>query len=1007
MMDYLYSPLLKSSKTNKFQQFCKKTGLNKNNSSTNQNFNSTNETIRNKYYPNYNYYNENNSKIQSSQNELNSLNNNNYHNFNSKREVEEFSEDSIIPKYKNDNYILLEGKNVNSRKSNVYLNPKLKSNENENENKNKKLSKSLKQLLSRSRQKAQNNDNLSTNTVSMSRSSYDETTISKQVSKYSDLNNIRTLFSNLTERNLRMNNIITNDSSRRRHFSNYFLEEEYKSKMRDQKYYYDKYNELEKEFRILKNSIIEYQRQNRELKKEIYNLKNKRDNFQPIKVNVKDNNRNTYYYRNNNIELIVKENNKLLNENKIYRKQLEEYVKKIKDLILIIQNKDNYIKLLKRKMVVTKTNINTNQNLKVNTENDKEQNNRPDNRIIKNGNLINKSVDKLIIENEENKKKINQIFEKIKDLGNFEKEYKNYLNLSLKEKRELIIGENGSPKNNISIVKNNRKTDYIIQKNELLFVNDIQENKSSKNERDKNTQKNEINRHEIQKIENIKINSDNSNESRYIKKSINNNNNDNDNDNDNYNNNNDRIENKKDNFKENIKEKEKENENENEKKREKNRISIITVVKHRSKSQDERNNRFSSESDSQKNNNENTNKEETSKNHISSNLKDDFEQTNKEVKEEMKEKDKKRNHTHKPNYKKKATILEGIDVTEIYTSRPVRVQSSLSFLSNNNINDKYLFLFGIDKDNNFLQFDLINKKWTKQQNILDIEDLSDSFKNNYEYENSIFYNTLNGFFILTGKIANILYYYNAINEQLIKVCQFNNGHIGGSLLLDSKYNRIFVFSGKNIKICEYFSFTEKKIYKIPQLSTDRTNASFTIHNNKIYCIFGYSDLKKKYIDNIEYIDIQKLDQWKMINKIISDIDNLCTEKMASVIFREKEPDCIYLYCGIKNNNNNEDKIVKFDTKNNKIEIVKNIKFTEYKFIGSRWRKSDVSDRFEFERNNNFLELPPHLSHSKDTSNVFLKHLESNNIKVLIDSKNSVHFLFYDSKNVEIFRCYYK
>ena len=401
MMDYLYTPLIRSSKTNKFQQYCKKIGLNKNNSSTNQNFNSTNESIQNKYYPNFNYYNENNSKIQNSQNELNSLNNNNYHNFNSKREVEELSEDSIIPKYKNDNYILLEGKKVTSRNSNVYLNPKLKCNE--NENKNKKLSKSLKQLLSRSRQKAQNNENLSTNTVSMSRSSFDETTISRQISKYNDLNNIRTLFSNLTERNLRMNNIITNDTSRKRHFSNYFLEEEYKSKMRDQKYYSDKYNELEKEFRILKNSIIEYQRQNRELKKEIYNLKNKRDNFQPIKVNVKENNRNTYYYKNNNIELILKENNKLLNENKIYRKQLEEYIKKIKDLILIIQNKDNYIKLLKKKMVVSKANIN--KNPKVNTENNKEQENKPDNRIIKNGNSINKSVDKLIIENEENKKK--------------------------------------------------------------------------------------------------------------------------------------------------------------------------------------------------------------------------------------------------------------------------------------------------------------------------------------------------------------------------------------------------------------------------------------------------------------------------------------------------------------------------------------------------------------------------------------------------------------------------
>ena len=998
MMDYLYTPLIRSSKSNKFKQYCKKIGLNKNNTSTNQIFNSTTENTQNKYYTNYNFFNENNSKIQSSHNEMNTLNNNNFHNFNSKREVEDLSEDSIIQKYHNDNYILLEGKKVTTKSNNVYLNPKLKCNE--SENKGKKLSKSLKQLLSRSRHQGQNNENLSTNTVSMSRSSYDDTTISKQISKYNDLANIRTLFSNLTERNLRMNNIITNDNScRKRHLSNYFLEEEYKSKMRDQKYYYDKYNELEKEFRILKNSIIEYQRQNRELKKEIYNLKNKRDNFQPIKVNVKDNNRIAYYYKNNNIELILKENNKLLNENKIYRKQLEEYVKKIKDLILIIQNKDNYIKLLKKKMVVSKTNINRNLNIKMNTENNKEQDNN--NRIIKNGHLINKSVDKLIIENEENKKKINQIFERIKDLGNLEKEYKNYLNLSLKEKKELINRENGSPKNNISVIKNRQKIDYIIQKNELLFINNIQKNKLPKNELNENAQKNNKYKNEIQKIENIKIKPNNLNENRYKRKSIN------------SINNNNKIQNKKEDINKDNEEKEKEKNNENqiEKKKENNRISITTIVKHRSRSEDERNNRFSSVSEPQKNNNENINKEETSKSNICSNLKDDFEQTNKEVKEEMKEKDKKRNHTHRPNYKKKATILEGIDVTEIYTSRPVRVQSSLSFLSNNNINEKYLFLFGLDKDNNFLQFDLINKKWAKQQNILDIEDLSDSFKNNYVYENSIFYNTLNGFFILTGKNANILYYYNSINEQLIKVCQFNTGHIGGSLLLDSKYNRIFVFSGKNIKICEYFSFTEKKIHKIPQLTSDRTNASFTIHNNKIYCFFGYSNFSKKYIDTIEYIDILKLDQWKVVPKVISDIDNFCLEKMAAVIFKEKEPDCIYLYCGTKKSKdkdkNMDNKIVKFDTKNNKIETVKNIKFTEYKFIGSRWRKSDLSDGFEFEKNNNFLELPPHLNSSKDTSNIFVTNFDSKNNKVLIDSKNNAHFLFYNSKNVEIFRCYYK
>ena len=290
MMDYLYTPLIRSSKSNKFKQYCKKIGLNKNNTSTNQIFNSTTENTQNKYYTNYNFFNENNSKIQSSHNEMNTLNNNNFHNFNSKREVEDLSEDSIIQKYHNDNYILLEGKKVTTKSNNVYLNPKLKCNE--SENKGKKLSKSLKQLLSRSRHQGQNNENLSTNTVSMSRSSYDDTTISKQISKYNDLANIRTLFSNLTERNLRMNNIITNDNScRKRHLSNYFLEEEIKFKNSK------RISKNESYFILINKDWID-------LFKEKYNYKYYKKKINDHKINEDNYLNNLKYFKDINSEII-------------------------------------------------------------------------------------------------------------------------------------------------------------------------------------------------------------------------------------------------------------------------------------------------------------------------------------------------------------------------------------------------------------------------------------------------------------------------------------------------------------------------------------------------------------------------------------------------------------------------------------------------------------------------------------------------------------------------------
>ena len=146
--------------------------------------------------------------------------------------------------------------------------------------------------------------------------------------------------------------------------------------------------------------------------------------------------------------------------------------------------------MLKNKLFENKENINKNKE----HTNDKN---------MQKGKAINKSVDKLIIENEENKKKINQIFEKIKDLGNFEREYKQFFNKNIKDKKELKPKENGSP--NISFIKANHKKNYKIQKNEILFINNIDDfnNKSENNLKKEKYFENKI---EIQKVENIKLN---------------------------------------------------------------------------------------------------------------------------------------------------------------------------------------------------------------------------------------------------------------------------------------------------------------------------------------------------------------------------------------------------------------------------------------------------------------------------------------------------------------------
>ena len=907
-MDYLSSHLSKTSEQNKLKLQNNRISLSKNNYTINKKFIPNNENIYKNYTTKYNYIHKN------YQNEFNSLNDN-FSNFNSQRNLVEYNDDDEINFLSNNRNISLEEKKMSSRINSNYTNSKL---DIFNENKNKKVSSSIKELLTMPKSNFQKKESINSHTFSMCRTSFNQK-FAKQ--KHNNHNNMKRIFNTLTERKFSVENFLKENNDIKTEIDNYLIEG-YKLKLQDDKFYYDKYNELEKEFKILKISIMEYQKQNKELMNEINYLKSKNEDMQIKNKDYKDE-----MYNINNIELITKENNKLLNENKIYKKQIEEYIKKIKELIIIIQNKDKYINLLKNKLFENKENINKNK------EEIKDKN-------IQKGKAINQSVDKLIIENEENKKKINQIFEKIKDLGNFEKEYKQFLHKNIKDQKELKPKENGSP--NISIIKANHKKNYKIQKNEILFINNINDfnNKSENNLKKEKCIENKI---EIQKVENIKLNEKSLSPEK----------------------NNDKL---KNNFIKKVKyksiEEKKDNMNENNKNKEREKIKTNNTKI--------RTNRFSAKEVKQAISEENI-KEETPRYKCSS-LKESFEQKNKQIKEDEKEKERKRNRTYRDSKKKKIKILDGIDISEIYTSRPVRVQETFSFLSNSNFNNKYLFLFGVDKKDNFFQFDLINKKWLKKKNILDIEDLSDSFKNNYIYENSIFYNTLNGFFILTGKNSNILYYYNSINETLNKICQFINSHNKGSLLFDSEHNRIFVFSGNNNKECEYFSLNEKKVYNIPKLNNDRADASFIILKNKIYCFFGYSKLTNKYNNSIEYIDI---------------------------------------YGGIKKNEKNEiieEKLIKFDTLTNKIYKINDINFIFYKFLGTKWRKTDFSDKnyslFEFEKNSNFLELPNIESNDNNNSNIFVTKFRSKNTKVLIDSNYNIHFLFLDSKNIEIFKYQY-
>ena len=280
----------------------------------------------------------------------------------------------------------------------------------------------------------------------------------------------------------------------------------------------------------------------------------------------------------------------------------------------------------------------------------------------------------------------------------------------------------------------------------------------------------------------------------------------------------------------------------------------------------------------------------------------------------------------------------------------------------------------------------MEKKRFNKLKISEIEDISDSFKTTYIYDNTLLYNTLTGIFILTGENTNTLFYYDKKYEIIIKLVQFSSSHDSGCLLLDK--NKIYIFSGKNNNSCEYYDFISEKTELIPELNYDRANSSFCFCKNNIYTFFGYSYKRNEYLFNIEYIDRNKLDKWIEIN--LDNNQNVLESRdliNSSLFNYDKEPNKIFIYGGKYGLNDTliEGYYYIYDIENNNFEKVENVFYNikkEYKRFTVKKYQEETKKGYFFDKQKQFIEL--------NEENEFDKNKE--NIGVIIDSDNNVHFL---------------
>ena len=697
--------------------------------------------------------------------------------------------------------------------------------------------------------------------------------------------------------------------------------------------------------------------------------------------------------KNNMFELVCKENEKLTGENNLFRKEVEQYSNQISEFNTIIKHKDNIISNLKLE----------------NLNNEKLLNKSSSCSMMKfdGSEYINENISKLITDNEENKMKIELLNNKIKNFDEIEKKYNEIMNanktLSLSEKLSSQLNSNNtSPKNSTSITHFNYNNFNEI-KNSTYQKNSTSGSNIRANYRSFVSPK----KLELQGIEDSRPNSP-----KIIK--TNNNNmvtlNDKNNTFNKCKNKGNTIVIPKNNI-QNNKDKDKNVTYTNDHNIKKN-IFNNNVIINKTKNKIDREIKVTKRTAQTNLKEEKDIKEislskklETSPSPIAvryynknSNKDAGVNENNKEIEKGKDETNKKKNFTYKPR-----EIGVNLNNNELEQKNGVP-KITIIYPENEKEEDikETYYLYGIDRDDLFHVFDINNRKWSELKKITDIKDMSNTFKKDYQYEGTILYNTLTGLYILTGQKTDILYFYNSLTNTITKICKFNLGHDNGSLFLDNNSNCLFVFGGKNIKSCEYYSFNDKRIYKLPDLTTDRANASYIVSNNKIFAFFGFNYSRNTYCNSIEYIDYIRKDRWLELKNIQLLKNNISFDmESVSTMYYNNNPNLIMIYCGIQGDE--EDFITEYyliyDAQKNTMDRINKWNVQQYKSMGKNWKsyifKKNDPKGFHFAKNSRFLRLPMNKNYEG--------YNYKDNIDVLIDYKNNVHFILQDKQKIDIYR----
>ena len=233
---------------------------------------------------------------------------------------------------------------------------------------------------------------------------------------------------------------------------------------------------------------------------------------------------------------------------------------------------------------------------------------------------------------------------------------------------------------------------------------------------------------------------------------------------------------------------------------------------------------------------------------------------------------------------------------------------------NNNLIDESFFLYKPIKEG-LLSFNLSRKEFS-----LVIPENYEIFLNDFDSQNSLQYNTLEGLFILNSK-DNQLYYYSSKKNTFCELFFFNYEHKQGCLFLDNLSKKIIAIGGITTTKVEQFSFEKGIMEELPEMKTHRYKMSCCQVENKIYCFLGLS-LERKNDSLIEYLDMDNINKGWIEIKYINKTSFNILSYMSCVNLNESE---LLIIGGLVEDNIPNQKLLYYNIRKNEfIELNKDL-----------------------------------------------------------------------------------